>query len=63
MLLDIDHFEHVNDTCGHAAGDAILVELARRLRSDLGAAHAEGDVKLYTVAGPGPGMLRAQANA
>ncbi len=33
MILDIDHFKHINDTWGHAAGDAVLIEVAKRLRS------------------------------
>jgi diguanylate cyclase (GGDEF)-like protein len=33
MILDIDHFKCINDTLGHAGGDAVLLELAKRLRS------------------------------
>ncbi len=31
IILDVDHFKKVNDTHGHAVGDEVLAELARRM--------------------------------
>ena len=32
-LLDVNSFKHINDTCGHAAGDAALRDIAGAIRS------------------------------
>lgn len=35
MIIDLDRFKQVNDTFGHAGGDAVLIEVANRLRANL----------------------------
>ena len=42
LMLDIDHFKQVNDTIGHAGGDAVLREFSARLQSVLRAEDVPG---------------------
>jgi len=42
VMMDLDRFKMVNDTLGHAAGDRLLVELARVLRQQCRSLDAVG---------------------
>lgn len=62
LFIDCDRFKQVNDTHGHAAGDALLIEVARRLQAQLRtgdvAARLGGDEFAVVMA---PGAAQAEA--
>lgn len=63
LLVDLDRFKAVNDTFGHSIGDALLIEVGKRIRCVIGAenflARLGGDELAVLIAGPLDGSMTA----
>ncbi len=65
VCLDLDHFREVNDIFGHAGGDHLLCEMAKRLQETAGGAFLArmgGDEFALIVEGPQPATTEAVAD-
>lgn len=67
MMLDLDHFQKVNDSLGHAVGDGLLVSVAQRLHAGLRAgdmlARFSGDSFVLLCESLGPDRVVAATRA
>jgi len=65
IVADLDYFKKINDTCGHPAGDTVLVKVASRLRSCIRPQEALGRYggEEFLIVLPGSSHLTAMAVA
>jgi two-component system cell cycle response regulator len=65
MVADMDHFKRINDSFGHAAGDAVLIETARRLRENLRGVDLLARIggEEFLIVMPGVGLANARKAA
>lgn len=61
LMIDVDGLKSINDRCGHAAGDKLLVRLARAIRGCLRRTDVSGRVGGDEFAVYCPGATRGQA--
>ena len=67
MCIDLDQFNHINDTQGHEVGNKIIIEVATRLRRCVGETASLGrlgsDEFVVLLSGLDPDVERAQQQA
>lgn len=67
VLVDLDRFRDINDTLGHASGDRVLIEVARRLTDACDGtmllSHLGGDDFGILLRGPGADLAGAERTA